>query len=173
MDANTRGARGGVRMVAKPCEEEAGSALVELALVVALLGMPLLLGAGAIGQLVYDAAEVANAAHAGALYGMQSAIFASDSAGITSAAQAEAADFGTSLTVVPLTYYACSNAIGGTQYTGSNAQSNAQAACTGTNNHALQFVQVPTALQVTLAIHCPGLPSTLTLTGSSVMEVQQ
>ena len=153
--------------------DEQGSALVELALVVALLGVPLLLATGEVGPLLYDAAEVQNAAHAGALYGMQSSTFAADTIGMITAAQTEATDFSSSLTVVPLTYYACATAIGGTQYTGSNAQSSAQSACTGTGNHPLEFVQVSTTLQVSPAIRCPGLATTFTLTGSSVMEVEQ
>ena len=44
---------------------DAGSALIELALMVGLLGVPLLLGTGEIAPLVYDSAEITNAAHAG------------------------------------------------------------------------------------------------------------
>lgn len=153
--------------------DESGSALLELTLVVALLGMPMLLAVGEMGSLVYASAEIENAAHAGALYGSQSATFASDTAGMISAAQTEASDFGVLLVVTPLTYYACASAVGGTQYIGINAQANAKAACTGTNNHAVQFVQVSVTLQVTPLIRCPGLLTTITLNGSSVMEVQQ
>ena len=150
---------------------ERGSSLIEVALVSALLGVPLLLGTAEIGLLVYDSIEISNAAHAGALYGMQSLTFAADTAGMISAEQADAADFGAALLVTPTAYYACSSAVGGTRYTGSNAQSNAAAACTGGSNHALEFVQVKTTTSVTPAIHCPGLPSSFVLAGSSVMEV--
>lgn len=153
--------------------EDVGSALIELALTVGLLGVPLLLGTGALAPLAYASVEVDNAAHAAALYGSQSPTFAADNAGITSAAQAEATDYNTSLTVVPLVFYACATAIGGTHYTGNNAQANATSACTGTNNHSLQFVQVKAMLKVTPVIRCPGLSTTFTLTGTSVMEVQQ
>ena len=152
---------------------ESGSALVELALICALLGVPLLLGTGELGFVVYDSIEVSNAAHAGALYGMQSLTFAADTAGIRTAAQDEAGDFGTAVTVTPSAYYACSSAIGGTKYTGTNAQSNATAACTGGSNHALEFIQVATSVTVTPGMHCPGLPSTFSVLGSSVMEVEQ
>lgn len=153
---------------------EEGSAMVELALVVGLLGVPLLLGTAEFGPILYDYAEVQNAAHTAALYGMQSSVFAADTLGMISAAQTEAsADFGSSLVVTPLTYYVCSGAVGGTQFTGPNALKNATSACSGTANHPLQMVQVTTVLQVTPVVQCPGLLSTISLTGTSVMEVQQ
>ncbi len=154
-------------------DDESGSALIELALMVGLLGVPLLLGAGEVAPLMYDSAEIENAAHAGALYGMQSQVFAADSAGIISSAQTEAADFGTNLVVTPLTYYTCATSINSTQYTGTNALANATAGCTGINNHPLQFIQVTTTLQVIPSIRCPGLPATYTLTGFSMMEVEK
>lgn len=149
---------------------DGGSALVELALTIGLLGVPLLLGVGALSPLVYASVGVENAAHSGALYGAQSTTTAVDTSGMISAAQTDVADFTTALTVVPATYWTCATNIGGTQYTSS---SNATSACTGTNNHALQFVKVLATLQVTPLIRCPGVPTTWTLSSTSVMEVQQ
>jgi len=63
--------------------------------------------------------------------------------------------------------------VNGTQYTGAGAQLNAIAACTGTGNHALQFVQVNTSATVMPVSHCPGLPATFRLTGQAAMEVEQ
>jgi Flp pilus assembly protein TadG len=157
------------RLCSARVRDESASSVIELAFIFSILGMPLLLGTAEMGFLVYDSIEVSNAAYAGAIYGMQSLTYASNTSAIRSAAQAEAADFGTSLTVTPTTYYVCSTAIGGTQYTGSNAQTNANAACT----QALEFVQVSTSVAVTPPVHCPGLPATITLTGSSAMEVEQ
>lgn len=147
--------------------------MVEVALTISLLGIPLLLGTSVMATVVYDSIEVANAAHAGALYGMQSLTFASNTAGISTAAQAEASDFGSSLSVSSSTFYVCSNSIGGTQYTGTNAQANATAACTGGSNHALQFVQVTATITVTPPIHCRGLPTSYPLSNTSIMEVEQ
>ena len=153
---------------------ERGDALIELAVMFSLVGVPLLLGTVQMGFLVYDSVEISNAANAGALYGMQNSGYASSSSGITSAAQAEAADFGTKLTVTPTTYYACTNAVGGTQYpTSSYTQPQAQTHCTGTGNVALEFIQVIASASVTPLIHCPGLPTSYTLTDTSVMEVEQ
>jgi Flp pilus assembly protein TadG len=149
---------------------ECGNALVELALVFALLGIPMLLGTVEMGFVVYDSVEITNAANAGALYGMQNATDAASSAGIKTAAQAEAPEFGTKLTVTPTTFYVCTSAVGGTQY---STASQATAKCTGTGNHALEFLQVLTSATATPPVHCPGLPTTFTLGGTSVMEVEQ
>jgi len=151
-----------------------GDALIELAFMFSLVGIPLLLGTVQLGFLVYDSVEISNAANAGALYGMQNSAYAASNAGITSAAQAEAPDFGTNLTVTPTTYYACTNAVGGTQYpTSTYTQAQATAKCTGTNNQAMEFIQVVTSATVIPSIQCPGLPKTYTLTDTAVMEVEQ
>jgi Flp pilus assembly protein TadG len=153
---------------------ESGNALVELALVFSLLGIPVLLGTVEMGYVVYDSVEISNAANAGALYGMQNATDAASSAGITTAAQAEAPDFGSSLTVTPTTFYVCTSAVGGAEYsTGSYTQAQATAKCSGTGNHALEFIQVLTRATATPPVHCPGLAKTFTLGGTSVMEVEQ
>jgi len=101
---------------------ESGGALIELALVVGLLGVPMFAGNAEMGMLAYDSIEVTDAANAGALYGMRSSTFAANTSAITTAAQTEAADFGTRLGVTPSTFYVCSTAVTGTQYTGTNAQ---------------------------------------------------
>lgn len=153
----------------KTAHGESGSSMVELALIVSLLGIPLLVGTADIGILVYDSIEINSAAEAGTAYGMQSSTFAANTSGITTAAQADATDFGTLLTVTPTVFYACSTAITGTQYT---TQSAANSACTGSTNHALEFIQVTTSASVTPKIHLPVLASAFTLTGKSVREVE-
>jgi len=158
-----------VLSLCKGLRDESGNALIEVALVTAFIGVPMLLGTMQAGFLIYDSIEISDAAYAGALYGMQSMTFASESSTIISTAQAEAADFGTALTVTPTAYYACSLAIGGTQY---STQSAANTACTGGTNHALEFIKVTTSATVTTIVHCPGLARTYTLTGSSTMEVE-
>jgi Flp pilus assembly protein TadG len=162
--------RSAARMRLMELRGESGNAIVELALVLSLFGMPLMLGAVQVAGLVYDSIEVSNAAHAAAMYGMWSSAFAGENSDMTTIAQADAADFGSKLTVTPTTYYACSAAIGGTTY---STQSAATTACTGAGNHPLQFVKVITSATVTPPIHWPGLPASYTLTGSSIMEVQE
>jgi Flp pilus assembly protein TadG len=150
--------------------EETGSALVELSLGVYLLLVPMLIGTVEMGTMMFDSIEVSNAAHAGAMYGMMGSTYAADSTDIQKAAQGEASDFGTNLTVTPTVYYACSSALGGTQY---STQSAATTACTGNGNHPLEFIQVATSTTVTPPIRCPGLASSFTLVGSSIMEVEE
>ena len=158
------------RLVRRARSDETGSALIELAMALSFLGIPLLLGTIYVGMLLFYSTEVANAAHAGALYGMQSSTFAADSDGITSASQSEATDVGASLNVAPAIFYACSSAIDGTQYT---TQAAATTACTGGSNHALEFVQVTASYGVTPFARIPGMQKTITVSTTSVMEVEE
>jgi len=148
-----------------------GNASVELALAFSFLLTPLMLGSVEVAYMVYDSIEVSNSASAGAMYGMISSTLASNTAGIQAAAQAEASDFGSNLTVTPTVYYACSAALGGTHY---STQSAASAACpANASNHYLEFIQVASSASVAPPVQIPGLPKTWTLQGQSVMEVQE
>ena len=119
--------RSRLREVFAYSRNEAGGALVELALILGIFGSPLLLGTVEVASLLYSSIEISNAAHAGVMYGMMSSTYAADTTGITTAAQQDAADFGSNLTATPSTYYVCSVALAGTQYT---TQSAANTACT-------------------------------------------
>jgi Flp pilus assembly protein TadG len=151
----------------------AGSSLVESALVLSFFCVPFLVATGEMGLIIWDSIEVQNSAHTAASYAMQSPTMAANTSAITTAAQADAPTFGADLAVTPTVYYVCSAAIAGTQYTGSNAASNASAACTGGSNHPLQFVKVATSVTVTPALHWTGLTRTFGLSGSSAIEVEQ
>lgn len=152
-------------------DDDAGNAVIELALAFSVLLTPLMLGTVGTAFMVYDSIEISNAAHAGAMYGMISSTFASDTDGMRTAAQAEASDFGSNLTVTPTSYYACSAAITGTHY---STQSAAAGACpANATNHYLEFVQVTSSATITPPIQLPGVPKTWTLQGMSVMEVQE
>jgi hypothetical protein len=155
-----------------------GSAIVELALVLSIFGVPTLLGTADSSTFIFGSIEVSNAAHAGAMYGMMSSNVATDTAGITSTAKADVPDIpAANVTVTPTSYYACSAAQGGAHYTGTGNQataaalSNATSACTGAGNYPLEFVQVNLSAPVTLPFHCCGLPAAITLNSQSVMEV--
>ena len=165
--------RNALRFVAKlkKLRSSRGNASIELALAFSFLITPLMLGSVEVAYMVYDSIEVSNAASAGAMYGMISSTLASNTAGIQAAAQAEASDFGSNLSVTPTVYYACSEALGGTQY---STQSAASAACpANASNHYLEFVQVASSVNVQPPVQIPGLPKTWTLQGQSVMEVQE
>jgi Flp pilus assembly protein TadG len=150
--------------------EETGSALIELAVVLSFLGIPLLLGVIYTGFLYSDYIQITNAAHTGALYAMRSSTYAEDSAGITAAAQADASDIGTNLIVTPSIYYVCSNSQDGTQYT---LQADAAAACNGGSSHTLEFVQVIASAPITPPATFPGMPKSMTLSSISAMEVEE
>jgi Flp pilus assembly protein TadG len=148
-----------------------GNSTLEFAVVFSFFGVPLLLGTTEVASVVYDSIEVSNAAHAGASYAMMSSTFASDGPGIQNAAQADAADFGTNLTVTSTPYYACSAAVDGTQY---STQIAASVACpANASNHYLQFVQVVSKVTVNPPVQLPGLPKSWTVSGSSIAEVEE
>ena len=149
---------------------ECGNALVELAVVLSILGIPLLLGSVYTSYLVLQDIEIANAAHSGALYGMTSSTFAADTSGIVAAARADAPSFGANLTVTPVTFYACSGALSGTLY---STQAAANSACTGGANHSLQLVQVTATGSVTPPVRVPGLAKTVSMSSISIMEVEE
>jgi Flp pilus assembly protein TadG len=149
---------------------ESGGSLVEMALCIPLIVAPVLIGTVETGMALYDSIEVSNAAHAGTAYGMMSSTYAADSAGMTAAAKGEARDIGSPLSVAPTTYFACSQAMAGTQYP---TQTAAKSSCTGTSNHSLEFVQVTTSASVPIPFRIPGLPTSFNLASTSVMEVEE
>ncbi len=163
--------RSGFPVFRKVIADTTGNATIEFAITFTILGAPLMLGTAGAAFLVYDSIEVSSAAHAGASYGMINSTLAQDTAGIQSAAQAEAPDLGPKLSVTPTSYYACSGAIDGTRYSTTTA---AAAVCPlKATNHYLQFVQVNTSASIKSPIAVPGLSGAWTLVGSSVMEVQE
>jgi Flp pilus assembly protein TadG len=137
-----------------------GQSAVELAVVVPVL-MLLLVAAADFCRIFYMSIGVMNAARAGAQYGSQTVITAADSAGMIAAAKTDGSNFAnltatasqctcassSTLTICPSSY--CTNA--------------AQAT----------FVEVDTqGLFVTL-VNYPGIPTSTTLTGKAIMQVQQ
>lgn len=150
-------------------EDETGSALIELAISLSVFGIPLFLGTIYAGVLLFDSIELANAAHAGALYGMQSSTYASDSTGITAATQAESPDLGAAIGVTPTVFFACSSAIDGARY---STQTDAASACTG-SSHPLEFIQVTATYSATPFARIAGMQQTVNLTSTSVMEVEE
>jgi Flp pilus assembly protein TadG len=157
--------------IRKKLRESSGGVALEFAFAFSFFGTPIMLGVSQVALMVYDSIELSNCAHAGAMYGMMSSTFAADSTGIQNAAQSDASDFGSNVSVTPSSYYACSNALDGAQY---STESAASAVCpANASNHYLQFVKVVANMTITPPVHCPGLPSTFTLSRTSVMEVQE
>ncbi|HEX4139236.1 MAG TPA: TadE/TadG family type IV pilus assembly protein [Candidatus Methylacidiphilales bacterium] len=140
---------------------ERGSALVELALTVPMLGV-LLVGASEFAILEYDSIEVNNAARAGVAYGSQSSSTAADIAGMESAATNDGENVA-GIQATAFEFYSCSST--------PSAQKSAPPSCT-TGDHVLNYVQVNTTATVNPTIAVPGLPATYTLSGVAVMRVQ-
>ena len=149
---------------------EAGGALTELAFFLAILGVPLLTGTAYFGTLLIDQIDIDNASYSGAMYAMTSATLAEDTSNIQTAAQEDSSRFGTSLTVTPSIFYACSLALGGTQYT---TQAAATSACTGSQNHALELVKVVASASATPPVQFRGWPASQTLSSTTIMEVEE
>jgi Flp pilus assembly protein TadG len=147
---------------------ESGQTLVEFALVLPLL-LLFAIGAVDLGRLVYMSVGVSNAAHAGAQYGCQNGADAGDTAGMQTAAAADAPDLvganNGNLTTTATSYCQCSD--------GSSANSSCTTppACTGT--HMVEFVSVSTTANYSPWFPYPGIPSSVTLHGSAVMQVGQ
>lgn len=155
--------------------KEDGAALTEFALVLAILGIPLIFITINLAYVIYGSIEISDAAHAGALYGSFSNTNANNTSGIQTAAQADAPDFGTHLTVTPTVYWVCSASIVDSSSTGAyTTQSLAAAACPqGATNHYLEMIKVNASAPVTVPISIPGFATSYTVQYSSYMEVQE
>lgn len=140
-----------------------GQALVELALVIPLFFL-LIIGAAEFGRLAYAAIEVANAARAGAAYGAQTHITASDSAGIKLASTQDAPNVSG---VTATSSISCICSTGGTL-----TCTNALAAC-ASPARIIEYVTVNSSATVGPLFNYPGLPHTFTLYGQSIMRVEQ
>jgi Flp pilus assembly protein TadG len=134
-----------------------GANLIEFALVVPLL-VVMLLGTIDIGQLAYVYIEVANAARAGVAYGAQNHVTASDNAGMTQAARNDALNI-SGLTATPNHFCECSDGSAATCSVG---------ACPGVL--LLEYVQVNTSATYQPWFPCPGIPSSVTVTGQAQMR---
>jgi len=135
-----------------------GQSAVELALVTPIL-IVLLVVAADFGRVFYTSIAVNNAARAGAQYGSESIVTAADSAGITAAAKTD----GWSGLNVSASQCTCET-------------STIVAACATsycTNNPAATYVTVTVTAPFTTLVNYPGLPSSITLTGHAIMQVQQ
>jgi len=137
-----------------------GQSSVELAVAVPLLLLLLLAGID-FARVFYMSSGVNSAARAGAQYGSQSVITAADSAGMIAAAKTDGTNFsGLSATATQCT---C-------------ASSTTVTACPSgycTNAPQATFVQVTTTSVFQTLVNYPGIPSSTTLTGKAIMQVQQ
>jgi Flp pilus assembly protein TadG len=147
------------RALLRTPQRRCGQSAVELALLTPVL-MALLLIAADLGRVFYFAIVVDSAARAGAQYGSQSVITAADSAGIKAAAKTDA------------------NNISGLSVTASQCtceSSTTVTACASsycTNSSSATYVLVNTQMTFHTVVTYPGIPSSISLSGEAIMQVQ-
>lgn len=155
---------GKIRVCLTREDNDAGAALVELALSAPLL-LLMLMGIAEFAMITYAAIEVSNSARAAAQYGAMNGGAVTDTTGMLNAAQADAFDLpNTSQVSFVSGYpaYGCSCANGGTS------------TCLPTDcskSFVEQTLTVKLQMSYTPLIHWPGLPSSITLTGYSQQQV--
>jgi Flp pilus assembly protein TadG len=142
-----------------------GQSIVELALLAPVL-MALLAGAIEIGRLAYVYMTLVSAARAGVQYGAQNSGTAIDIAGMRTAAVNDATNI-TGVTATPSYFCKCFD---GTTYTANSTC--ALSSCTGSSILIL-YVQVVTAATFNTLTHYPVVPSSLSLSSTAVMRVEQ
>jgi hypothetical protein len=150
-------------LLAKTLLCEAGSSLVELALLLPVLFL-LLLGVVDFGRAYYLAIEVSQAAHTAALYGSQNP---ADTTGMQNAAVADAPDVPNFTTSSVTATFGCECADGSLPVPGCTTNPSC-----GTSN-VVDYVQVNTSASYSALFPYPGIPSTLTLRGSARMRAGQ
>jgi Flp pilus assembly protein TadG len=146
---------------------EEGSALVELALSMPLLSA-MLLGSAEFARLAYASIEVANGAHAAAIYASYSLAASSDTDGITNAATADAGNLvgGGAISVTSVTTAcSCANA----SFSPSSCSDNST--CISNNTSMVTTVTVNTQAAYAPVIRVPGTAPTYTLSASSTQVV--
>jgi Flp pilus assembly protein TadG len=144
---------------------DTGQGLIELALTLPLLIL-ILMGGAEFARFAWASIETANAARAGAQYGAQTNITASDDAGMQTAALNDGVNL-SGLTATSSHWCACSTAP-----TAPLVCKNALGAC-ASPAIVLEYVQVNTSSTIRPLYHWPGLPTTFTPNGSALMQVAQ
>ncbi len=134
-------------------DEQAGSSLIELALITPLL-LLFLVGSVDLGRACYAAIEVAAAANAGAAYGTQKP---TDTAGMQKAALLDGADLNG---LSSMASWGCECSDG----TSPSSSCTTKPSC---STNLVKYVVVTTSLSYTPALHVPGLPSSFPLQASS------
>ena len=141
------------------CYSENGQSAVEMAIMVPILAL-LLVVAADFARLFYVYIAVNSAARAGAQYGSQSLITAADISGMKAAATLDGSNI-TGLTA---------NASQCTCIEGSTVAACATSYCTA--NATATFVEVDTTAHFNTVVTYPGVPSSITLSGKAIMQVQ-
>ena len=152
--------RSAARRLLGGIRSDSAQALVELAFVLPVASF-LLVGTIEIGRLANTSIVVDHAARAGVQYGAQNRVTASDTAGMTQAAQEDASSI-SNLTVNASHYCVCSDGSASTCQPTDCASS-----------RIVEYVKVDTQTQLNTLFPYPGIPKTYTVTGQDVMRVSQ
>jgi Flp pilus assembly protein TadG len=147
------------RILARFRRSDAGTAAVEMALILPLLAI-LALGVSEFGRIYFAAITVADAARAGAQYGAQNTVTSTDSAAINQAARNEAADIG-AITASSNRFCRCPD----------GSSPTCTGTCTGYGSPEV-FVRVSTSMTVTLLMRYPGMPATIPISRTATFRVQ-
>lgn len=142
-----------------------GQSAVELALIFPTVALLLLIAAD-FGRLFSMNVGLRNAARAGAQYGSQSVVTAADAAGMIAAVQKDGSSI-TGLSTPTANQCTCES--------GSSvaACATTYSANYCTHNASATYVIVKAQATFHTLIHYPGIPSSLTLSGQAVMQVQE
>lgn len=141
----------------RPNRQEAGSSLIEVALLIPVLTL-ILFGMVDLGRYVFLGIEVSSAARAGAQYGGQNRGTALDTSGIQTAAQNDVPDI-PSLAVTSSTFCWCSSS------PGSNVAC-VLSSCSGTSN-LIPLLQVNTSMTYTPWLLYGVFTSGISITGQA------
>jgi Flp pilus assembly protein TadG len=133
-----------------------GSSILETALVMPVM-LLMVMSTVDFGHAFCVAIEVASAAHAGAVYGIQNP---TDTAGMEAASKLDAPDVST---LTPVATYGCECSDGSAAV----ASCTAPPACT---YNYVSYVSVTTTATYTPLIQYPGIPHSLTLTSTARMR---
>jgi Flp pilus assembly protein TadG len=136
---------------------------VELALIFPVVALFLIIAAD-FGRLFFTNVALKDAARAGAQYGSQSVVTAADSSGMIAAAQKD----GSSISNLTATANQCT-CESGTLLTACSTYS----ATYCTHNAQATYVIVNAQATFHTLVHYPGVPSSLTLSGKVVMQVEE
>ena len=150
-----------------------GAVLVELGMLLPVFAV-LVVAVFDAGRAYYYSLEVANAARAGAQYGYESGGTMMDTTGITNAAKKDGADIGASggscsgsacwNSGYPQSTWGCMCSDG----TGKSAFCATPPSCSASSRQ-VNYVDVKTQATYTLLIPWPGIPSSVTLNGETLL----
>lgn len=141
-----------------------GQSAVEFAMIASIV-LIVLLAVADFGRMFYVSIALNNAARAGAQYGSQSLITAADSSGMAAAVDNDATNI-SNLSTPSTSLCGCASSL----------PANVTNTCPSsycTNNPDAIYVTVTASAPFNTITKYPGIPSSTTLSGTAIMQVQQ